>query len=291
MKVNHLYNIYIHYYNYFIGIGLLKKETKNQVRVQKDFLELYLKKNNFNNNIIIDLDEDDSTEAKNYFKIEKINEEIKYINYLIKITDQKLTEYKNNTKIFNNDKNMNLTDKDLLEINGINNIQVNSGMIIAKSEEGANIEISKNKENNIPGTKKLDTNFFRIQHLNENQNSCGFCYKLNIASKNNKPINLEKLDLKAIKSKEKEKEKEKEELITIFKANNENENNINNPDNITNEILDNKSEFISNQLKNFHNDYKIRKDSLISEFSYSGNAPNNFFLDTKIFNNMNYNFL
>ena len=83
MKVNHLYNIYIHYYNFFIGIGLLKKETKNQVRVQKDFLELYLKKNNFNNNIIIDLDEDDSTEAKNYFKIEKINEEIKYINYLI----------------------------------------------------------------------------------------------------------------------------------------------------------------------------------------------------------------
>ena len=94
--------------------------------------------------------------------------------------------------------------------------------------------------------KKKDININKIIHCDDNHYQCGYSNILDIASKNKRPINLEKIDLKNIKSKEREKDKEKDELLTIFKVNNENENIINNMDIINNENGDNKSEIISN---------------------------------------------
>ena len=238
------------------------------------------------------MDEDYLSEDRNYYKIVNLDEEIKYINYLIKIMEQRLSEYNTDHKTFNNGIKLNLSYEDLCGLKSINNIQDNSGVIIAKSEGGVNIDINKTKENNnVICPKKKDININKIIHWDDNHYPCGYSNILAISSKNKRPINLEKIDLKNIKSKEREKEKEKDELLTNFKVNNENENIINNMDIINNENGDNKSEIISNQLKSFHFDNKIRKDSIISDFSYHGNAPNNIFLDATVFNNMNYNIL
>ena len=62
------------------------------MKLQKEFFEIYSSKNNYNKNVI-DLDEEnfsEDKEDKNYLKMQSVDDEIKYINYLIKITEQNL---------------------------------------------------------------------------------------------------------------------------------------------------------------------------------------------------------
>ena len=96
------------------------------------------------------------------------------------------------------------------------------------------------------------------------------------------PILLEKIDPDAIKSNEVEKEKD---LLNHYKIFGDKENIINNNDTIINENNENKIEINNfNQIKNFHVENKIRKDSIISEFPYYGNFNNNFFIEPSLFN-------
>ena len=82
----------------YIGIGLLKKETKNQVKLQKEFFDIYSIDHNYYNRKIIELNEDNFSNDKNYLRLQNLDDEINYISYLINITDEKLLEYENNNK-------------------------------------------------------------------------------------------------------------------------------------------------------------------------------------------------
>ena len=75
LKVTNLYNILI-WNNICIGIGFLKKETKNQVKLQKEFYDIYWSQIN-NNKFVIDINEDNFSDDKNYLNIESLDEEIK----------------------------------------------------------------------------------------------------------------------------------------------------------------------------------------------------------------------
>ena len=73
------------------------------MKLQKEFFEIYSSKNNYNKNVI-DLDEEnfsEDKEDKNYLKMQSVDDEIKYINYLIKITEQNLLTYENGNNVFN----------------------------------------------------------------------------------------------------------------------------------------------------------------------------------------------
>ena len=156
-----------------------------------------------------------------------------------------------------------------------NNKEKNINLISIKSEDDLNIDfIHENETNKNEDKKKVDVDCPDL---------CDYSNKLFITSKNNKPINLERLDMKNVKLKEKED-------LTNFKNNNEKDIisiiNINDLINIENN--DYKNDVINtNQNKNFHIDNKIRKDSIISDYSNYGHINNNIFIDQNLFNNMN----
>ena len=287
-KVINIYNI-LKQNIIFIGIGLLKKETKNQVTLQKEFYDIYSNNNRFNK-IIINIDDDDNfSEENNYLKYQNLDEEINYVSYLIQITQEKLSAFENNNNIINNKGNkLTLTYKDIFEVNeGMNNNE-NFGLIGAKSEDALKVDLihsNETKQNIFP--KKSDINLYKPQYNDEYLNLCSYSNKLIINSPNNKPIQLEKIDLEAVKAKDSEKEKD---LLNNFKMVNEKENIINNNDLINNDNYENKNEINFNPIKYFHTDNKIMKDSVVSDFPYLSNFNSNFIIDPR-FNNMNgFNF-
>ena len=223
-------------------------------------------------------------------KIQSLDEEINYINYLIKITEQKLLTYENCGNNFNNKKKfLTLTFKDIMELidKAHNNGKI--GLISAKSDDKLNVEYvqSNNKKQNINQKKSVDIQK-KLQYNDDYSNLCEYSNKLSITSKNNKPIVLEKLDLKSDKINE--NENEKDELIYLKPNHNKDNNNINN-ESINNENNEVRNEIIINSLKNFHTENKIGKDSVISDFSYYGNNNSNIFIDQSLFSNNNYYFM
>jgi len=89
--------------NVLEGIGLIEKDSKNQIRLKSDFYELY--ENNENNNLI-ELNEGD--EQNNDLRNEIIRSqrkalknEINYLRQLIIDTDEKLSKEIQNNKIIN----------------------------------------------------------------------------------------------------------------------------------------------------------------------------------------------
>ena len=225
-------------------------------------------------------------------KIQSLDDEINYINYLINITDQNLLAYENCGDNFkNNKKSLTLTFKDILELIDKANNNGKIGLISAKSEDQLNVEFtqSNNKKQNI-NQKKSDDIQKKSQYNDDYSNLREYSNKLSITTKNNKPIILEKIDLKddKIKEGEKEGEKEKDELIYL-KTNHDKDNNIINNDLTNNENNEIRNEIIINPLKNYHIENKNRKDSVISDFSYYGNNSNNIFIDPSLFNNMTNN--
>ena len=77
-------------------------------------------------------------------KIQSLDEEINYINYLINITDQNLLAYENCGDNFNNNKkSLTLTFKDILELIDKANNNGKIGLISAKSEDKLNVEFTQ----------------------------------------------------------------------------------------------------------------------------------------------------
>jgi len=253
------------------------------VKLQNEFFSIYSLENKFNK-IIIELNEDNFIEDKNYLHLQNLEDEINYISYLINITNQRLLEYENfNKNINNNLKKLSLTIEDLYELINKTNNKEKVGLICVKSDDNLNFDFIHNNEPKQNSNKiksevnEIKTAFGDIPHVYD------FSNKLYISSKNNKPINIQKLDTKNIQLKEKEE-------LNKPKINNEKDviSIINIKDLINNENNEYKNDVINiNQNKNLHNDNKIRKDSLVSDYSYYGNSNNDIFIDQNLFTNIN----
>ena len=261
------------------------------MKLQKEFFDIYSIENNYNKKNNIELNEDNFISDKNYLQLQNLDDEINYISYLINITNEKLLKYENNDQNNNNinnnnQKSLTLTIKDIMELIDKKNNKEKVNLIYVKSGDNLNLDfVQEDERNKNSNQKKSEENHFKTLFDDDFPNLFNFSNKLFISSKNNKPINIEKLDTKNIKFKEKED-------LTNFKINNNERdiiNNINFNDLINNENNDYKNDIISiNQNKFFRQDInKIRKDSIISDYSNFGNLNNNIFLEQNLFNNMN----
>ena len=261
------------------------------MKLQKEFFDIYSIENNYNKKNNIELNEDNFISDKNYLQLQNLDDEINYISYLINITNEKLLKYENNDQNNNNinnnnQKSLTLTIKDIMELIDKKNNKEKVNLIYVKSGDNLNLDfVQEDERNKNSNQKKSEENHFKTLFDDDFPNLFNFSNKLFISSKNNKPINIEKLDTKNIKFKEKED-------LTNFKINNNERdiiNNINFNDLINNENNDYKNDIISiNQNKFFRQDInRIRKDSMISDYSNFGNLNNNFFLEQNLFNNMN----
>ena len=261
------------------------------MKLQKEFFDIYSIENNYNKKNNIELNEDNFIEDKNYLHLQNLEDEINYISYLINITNEKLLKYENNDQNNNNinnnnQKSLTLTIKDIMELIDKKNNKEKVNLIYVKSGDNLNLDfVQEDERNKNSNQKKSEENRFKTLFDDDFPNLFNFSNKLFISSKNNKPINIEKLDTKNIKFKEKED-------LTNFKINNNERdiiNNINFNDLINNENNDYKNDIISvNQNKFFRQDInRIRKDSIISDYSNFGNLNNNIFLEQNLFNNMN----
>ena len=261
------------------------------MKLQKEFFNIYSIENNYNKKNNIELNEDNFISDKNYLQLQNLDDEINYISYLINITNEKLLKYENNDQNNNNinnnnQKSLTLTIKDIMELIDKKNNKEKVNLIYVKSGDNLNLDfVQEDERNKNSNQKKSEENHFKTLFDEDFPNLFNFSNKLFISSKNNKPINIEKLDTKNIKFKDKED-------LTNFKINNNERdiiNNINFNDLINNENNDYKNDIISiNQNKFFRQDInKIRKDSIISDYSNFGNLNNNIFLEQNLFNNMN----
>ena len=260
------------------------------MKLQKEFFNIYSIVHNYYNRKIIELNEDNFSNDKNYLRLQNLDDEINYISYLINITDEKLLEYENNNKninnINNNPKTVTLTIKDIIELIDKKNNKEKVNLISVKSDDNLNLEFEQeNEQNKNSNPKKTEVNHFKTLLDDDFPNLCNFSNKLIISSKNKKPINIEKLDTKNIKYKEKED-------LTNFKINNNERDNINSIN--LNDFINGENNIFKNDANNL-NPYKlfrqdnnrIRKDSIISDYSNFGNLNNNIFLEQNLFNNMN----
>lgn len=260
------------------------------MKLQKEFFDIYSIDHNYYNKKIIELNEDNFSNDKNYLRLQNLDDEINYISYLINITDEKLLEYENNNKninnINNNPKTVTLTIKDIIELIDKKNNKEKVNLISVKSDDNLNLEFEQeNEQNKNSNPKKTEVNHFKTLLDDDFPNLCNFSNKLIISSKNKKPINIEKLDTKNIKYKEKED-------LTNFKINNNERDNINSIN--FNDFINGENNIFKNDANNL-NPYKlfrqdnnrIRKDSIISDYSNFGNLNNNIFLEQNLFNNMN----
>lgn len=253
-----------------IGIGLIKKASKNQIELLPNFNDFYF--NDHKN--IIELNEENKKDNKKIMKLKKLNKEINHIKYLIENINELSLFYQvpNNinddfdNNIINNGKSLTIPYKDLLQLNDDKNKNV--GFIAAKSETNLKFELAHvNDPKNITEQKKCDMNFGKLQYNDEYLNLSRFSNRLYITSNNNCPINLIKIDTKNIKH-----NKEKED-INNFPIQNENANLLNTnffANNNTNNN-ENKCEINFGIFKNNFIENKNRKDSLVSDFSFYGN--------------------
>lgn len=247
------------------------------MRLQKEFFDIYSIDSDFNKNIN-DLNEENFSESKNYLKLQNLNDEINYISYLINITDEKLLKYQNDKKNINSSKKpLTLTIKDILDLIDKANNNGKEELISVKSDDKSNLDfVQDNEPKNNLSQKKSEENQIKTLYDDEYDNLCQYSNKLYITSKNNKPINISKIDMRNIKLKDKDE-------LTNFKINSNKDNFINLNDLINNDNNDYKSEVINlSPIKS-----KIRKDSVVSDFPNYGNLRSNIFLDQNIFTNMN----
>ena len=184
-------------YIYFVlAINLIKKNSKNQIKLLNSFYSLY---RNENSNII-NLKENDieknspekQKDTKNHEKLKKIIEESNYIDNLIKIINDKLS---NNVENYINEfDNISLIEKDLIPFAPERDNCKN--LLAIKSESGINVnqlftnEI-KNKEQN-----KLNIDMTKLDAQLKNLDSHSFSNKSYIISHNNTPLTLIDIDLK-----------------------------------------------------------------------------------------------
>jgi len=167
--------------NVLEGIGLIKKDSKNQIRLEPDFFELY--KNSQNNNLI-ELNEEiePNNDIKDEIKESQNNNlanEINYLRKLLKDTDEKIFNENQNNNIINIEnldeildlknksylKNQNnFKTKDISGKNDVRNVEYATRKKL-EQEENANYPTNSNKLY-IDSNKKDD--FLRLKKEEEN---------------------------------------------------------------------------------------------------------------------------
>lgn len=278
---NYLIIYFIH-----LGIGLIKKGNKNQVELLPEFYDFY---SGLEKNVTIDIEEKKETNDTNKLELNKYNEEINYVNYLTNVVKERLLLYQShniksddiNNFIINNGKKVNIPYKELSKLNKDENNN-NIGFLTAKSKNEIKVELAHiNDPKNVMNQKKIDMNFGKLKYNEEYLNLCSFSDRLYITSNNSCPINLIKIEPIINKH-----IKEKEESYN-FTVQNENENLLNSNNYYSNSNNENKCDINFGLFKNNHTDYKIRKDSLLTDFSFYGNS--NYFSFNPDLNNL-FNF-
>ena len=149
---------------------MIKKDTKNQIKLRPDFFRLNIYENNSD---IISLEENDEEKSieKNKDKenlINSIEKEINYVNNLIHITDENLLIYENNN-------NLNIENKNYIntpeKININNNKDKKSKKKLFSVINYENVNNNRhNKENIIPNmNNNFDEKFKKDNYENENE--------------------------------------------------------------------------------------------------------------------------
>ena len=151
---------------------MIKKDTKNQIKLKPDFFRLNIYENNSD---IISLEENDEDEEKSIEKnkdienlINSIEKEINYVNNLIHITDENLLMYENNN-------NLNIENKNYIntpeKININNNKDKKSKKKLFSVINYENVNNNRhNKENIIPNmNNNFDEKFKKDNYENENE--------------------------------------------------------------------------------------------------------------------------
>ena len=151
---------------------MIKKDTKNQIKLRPDFFRLNIYENNSD---IICLEENDEGEEKSIEKnkdkenlINSIEKEINYVNNLIHITDENLLMYENNN-------NLNIENKNYIntpeKININNNKDKKSKKKLFSVINYENVNNNRhNKENIIPNmNNNFDEKFKKDNYENENE--------------------------------------------------------------------------------------------------------------------------
>lgn len=233
-----------------LAINLIKKNSRNQIQILNNFYNLY---QNENSNII-DLNENDfeknspnsKKDINNNEKLKKINEESNYIDSLIKIINDKLS---NNVKDYKDEKefdNISLVEKDLISL--IPDRFNCTNLLVIKSESGINVEQILAKDQKNKEQKKINIEMLKSVSQSNDISPLSYSNKSCITSKNNTPLTLIDIDLK------KEK-KDKVEKVSI-----------NNKD-IINENIINKVNY-SDDIN------EEKKDSIDADFSLYDDASN-----------------
>ena len=151
---------------------MIKKDTKNQIKLRPDFFRLNIYENNSD---IISLEENDEGEEKSIEKnkdkenlINSIEKEINYVSNLIHITDENLLMYENNN-------NLNIENKNYIntpeKININNNKDKKSKKKLFSVINYENVNNNRhNKENIIPNmNNNFDEKFKKDNYENENE--------------------------------------------------------------------------------------------------------------------------
>jgi hypothetical protein len=236
------YNCYI---SFILALNLIKKKSRNQIQLLDNFYSLYQNKNSN----IIDLKENDikinspnTKDLNNNEKLKKIIEESNYIDSLIKIVNDKLSD---NVKGYKNEfSNVSLIENDLIPLFPERGNCIN--FLAIKSESGINVENLLVNDLKNKDQKKIDIN--RLKNDSQPKNLCplSFSNKLYIISNNNTPLTLIDIDLK----------KEKKDKVENFS--NDNKYIINK--NLINQVNDNDA--INEEKKDFNDsDFSLFDDA------------------------------
>lgn len=162
---------YIFKYLFYIGIGLIKKGNKNQMKLKEDFFKLAI---NRQTNNIIELYEDDDDDCiigkdkeKIINKINSLKNELNYVNNLIHYIDEKLLIYENNNN-FNLDNILNLNNQEYNK-NNTEKISNKKYFYVVKTEK-KNQKIPK-KNHTKKNLSQIKTSNSEKKYLNEKDNS------------------------------------------------------------------------------------------------------------------------
>lgn len=229
-----------------LAINLIKKNSRNQIQILNNFYNLY---QNENSNII-DLKENDfeknspnsKKDINSNERLKKINEENNYIDSLIKILNDKLS---NNVKDCKDEKefdNISLVEKDLISL--IPDRFNCTNLLVIKSESGINVEQILAKGLKNKKHKKLN----KSDSQSKNIPPFSYSNESYITSNNNTPLTLINIDLK------KEKKDEVEKLSN------------NNKDIIHENII--------NKVRVIDDINEEKKDSIDADFSLYDDASN-----------------
>lgn len=245
--------------NVLEGIGIIKKDAKNQIKLEPEFYELYM--NNQNNIILLDEEKNKNNKIEknkdkilnnNNNKLQKLNNEIKYVDHLINNMNERLLllnpNLNNNLDILEHNLNLNLNNLNKNNNNSTNNNNKTLNLISKKCECNTRTDsINILDPNNL--IHLLDNTFDLNSNKNSQQNQI---FKIDLKQ------SKERKDIFVQNKKEEENFLLKEDYIDLFNEN----------------INKNEINFDLNENKNFN----FRKDSFMSDLSIIGNL-NNFPLD------------